>query len=79
MTDDPSERQLLLELIQVQEEYDRRVLWDRMGEKAASFDAGCLLWLTKYTRPLRTITGRRKALNLSHRSHAKNTSQSYSG
>ena len=49
MTDDPSERQLLLELIQVQEEYDRRVLWDRMGEKAASFDAGCLLWLTKYT------------------------------
>jgi hypothetical protein len=23
--------------------------WDRMGEREASFDAGCLLWLTRFT------------------------------
>ena len=50
MPDDPAERQLLLELIQVRQECDRRELWDRMGERVASFDKGCLLWLTGYTQ-----------------------------
>ena len=47
MKDDPQERNKLLLRVQVQQEYNRRELWARIGQRVASFDEGCLLWLTQ--------------------------------
>ena len=49
MTSAHPDRNHLLTRAKMRQERDRRETWKRIEQRVASFDAGCLLWLTKHT------------------------------
>ena len=49
MTSAHPDRTQLLIRARMRQERDRRETWHRIEQRVASFDAGCLLWLTKHT------------------------------